>query len=245
MEQQGSSFLLDPWYNHVWWNHCGHICWNLPSFRICFKRLNLSVFKGHDYFSSPSLVPGTVTLYQSNILDPPGPECCSQLLSPCACLVGQPLPTAFIYIREFETKCLHLSLGWGENRHGSSWSGCLIFTTDALEDAPFCHCSGFFVLYVAPVTLEKKAGKQCGERDGEARVCGGRGSCSWQRYCWRKCKERVKENNAQIAVWSVSRLNHFFSSSWLKFLTASSCRYSLPSKPNIFPLLSPTCPQIK
>lgn len=53
MEQQGSSFLLDPWYNHIWWNHCGHICWNLPSFQICFKRLNPSVFKGHHFFSSP------------------------------------------------------------------------------------------------------------------------------------------------------------------------------------------------
>lgn len=104
MEQQGSSFLLDPWYNHVWWNHCGHICWNLPSFRICFRRLNLSVFKGHDYFSSPSLVPGMAIRHQSSILVPPRPQCFSGLLSPCACLVGSPLGTALIYIREFERK---------------------------------------------------------------------------------------------------------------------------------------------
>lgn len=144
MEQQGSSFLLDPWYNRVWWNHCGHICWNLPSFQICFKRLNLSVFKGHDYFSSPSLVPGMAIRHQSSILDPPRPEYCSQLLSPCACLVGQPLGTVLTYIREFERKCLHLSLGSGEKRHSSSSSGYLIFLVDALEDASFCHCSVFW-----------------------------------------------------------------------------------------------------
>lgn len=143
MEQQGSSFLLDPWYNHVWWNHCGHICWNLPSFQICFKRLNPSVFKGQDYFSSPSLVPGTAILHQSNIRDPPRPKCCSQLLSACACLVGQPLRAVLIYIGEFETKCLHLSLGSGENSHSSSASGCLIFLIYALEDESFCHCCGF------------------------------------------------------------------------------------------------------
>lgn len=97
MEQQGSSFLLDPWNNHVWWNHCGHICWNLPSFRICFKRRNLSVLKGHNYFPSPSLVPGTMIRHQSIILDPPNPECFSQLLPPCACLVGQPLGTVNLH----------------------------------------------------------------------------------------------------------------------------------------------------
>lgn len=171
MEQQGSSFLLDPWYNHVWWNHCGHICWNLPSFRICFKRLNLSVFKGHDYFSSPSLVPGTVIRHQSSIWDPPHPECCSQLMSPCVCLAGPPLGTVSFYIREFETKCLHLSLGSGENRYSSSSSRCLIFLVYALEGASFCHCSVFLCFGWLLWSWKENWGILQQERWGSKDVC--------------------------------------------------------------------------